>query len=95
MTRDEVLHLAALAGLSLDPSEEAKIVADLGRIVAYLGELAQIDTAGVEPLESPGESAAPLRADVERAPAPGFLEAALAAAPATDGGAFVVPGFLD
>ncbi|HQY63918.1 MAG: Asp-tRNA(Asn)/Glu-tRNA(Gln) amidotransferase GatCAB subunit C [Myxococcales bacterium] len=95
MKQAELLHLATLAGLTLEPTEEARIVADLSRVLAYMGELAAVDIGALEPLESPSEGGAPTRDDVARAPDAAFREAALGAAPEIAGGAFVVPAFLD
>jgi len=86
-------HLAALAGLRLTPSEEVALGADLHRIVAYVSELAAIDTGDVAPLASPTETGGPLRAD-EPARAVAAADV-LAAAPKVVDGAFAVPRILD
>ncbi len=95
MKNAELLHLATLAGLTLERTEEARIVAELSRVLAYMGELAAVDTGALEPLESPSEGGAPTRDDTPRAPDDAFRDAALRAAPETSDGAFVVPAFLD
>ncbi|HRG96653.1 MAG TPA: Asp-tRNA(Asn)/Glu-tRNA(Gln) amidotransferase subunit GatC [Polyangiaceae bacterium] len=95
MKNAELLHLATLAGLTLEPTEEPRIVAELSRVLAYMGELGAVDTGALEPLESPSEGGVPTRDDAPGAPDAAFRAAALAAAPETSDGAFVVPAFLD
>lgn len=95
MKTAELSHLASLAGLTLEPAEEERIVAELGKIVAFMGELAAVDTGALTPLESPSEGGAPSRDDQPAPPDEALLAAVRAAAPETAEGAFVVPAFLD
>ena len=48
-TRDQITALAALAQLELDASEIDLFARQLGDILAYAGELQQLDTSGVPP----------------------------------------------
>ena len=50
LTRDEVLHVADLARLSLAPEEIELFTRQLNDILAYVEKLQELDTAGVEPL---------------------------------------------
>lgn len=93
LTRDDVRHLARLARLELAEDELTELSQELGRIVDYVAELAQVDTSAVVATTSIGPVAAPLRADV---PAHGLpREAALGEAPRAAAGAFAVPEFID
>jgi aspartyl-tRNA(Asn)/glutamyl-tRNA(Gln) amidotransferase subunit C len=89
--RDTVLHIAALAELSLREDEAAALTHDLAAIVGYVDQLGQVDTEGVPPMRAPS-GLAPWRADE---PTPGLThEQALAAAPRVTGEGFGVPPFL-
>ena len=46
----ELEHLARLARVELDPSEEEKLIKDLGVILEYFNELRQVDTTNVAPM---------------------------------------------
>ena len=48
-TRDQIAAIAALAHLELDASEIDLFARQLGDILAYAGELQQLDTTGVPP----------------------------------------------
>lgn len=88
-----VAAIAALAHLDLDPGEASALERDLGAILDYVGQLAAIETAGVEPMAQPLPAAPHLREDVAR---PGFTPAeALANAPAAGEGMFEVPKIID
>lgn len=49
LTRDDVLHVARLANLTLTDSEIEKFLSQLSSIVDYVGELEKVDTSGTEP----------------------------------------------
>lgn len=49
ISSDDVLHLARLSSLSLDPEEVESLRVDLGNILDYISELSQLDTTGVTP----------------------------------------------
>lgn len=91
ISRAEVKHVAELAALSLEDAEVDALTRDLESIVAYVDELATVDTEGVAAFTH--HATTPLRADVIE---PGLTrEAALSQAPrATDDG-FVVPKFVE
>lgn len=50
ITKETLQYLANLARIKLDPDQEAKLLADMQNIVAYVSELQAIDTSGVEPM---------------------------------------------
>ena len=50
ITPDEIRHVATLARLELNNDELNHLSHDLDRIVAYVEQLAEIDTTGIEPV---------------------------------------------
>lgn len=95
LAREVVLHVAELASLSLDDAEVDALTSELDRIVSYVEQLGEVDTEGVPLAVHTGAAAAAGggRPDVPGASLP--RDEALAQAPATDDGAFVVPRFVD
>jgi aspartyl-tRNA(Asn)/glutamyl-tRNA(Gln) amidotransferase subunit C len=89
LTRDEVLHVAQLARLSLEAEEVEMFTRQLNDILAYVEKLQELDTGDVIPMTH----AVPLfNAFREDAVAGGLpREEALENAPAREEGAFVVP----
>ncbi len=85
----EVRHLERLAALRLGDDERRRLTAHLARIVAYVEQLRALDLPGGEPPAPPEEPAAPRRPDLPRDSLP--RADALAAAPASEEGLFVVP----
>jgi aspartyl-tRNA(Asn)/glutamyl-tRNA(Gln) amidotransferase subunit C len=88
-------HVAQLASLSLSEGEAQTLTGEVAGILAYVGELASLDTANVPPtaqvVASPAANA--LRSDdVEPCLS---HEDALAQAPRASQGGFAVPGFVD
>jgi aspartyl-tRNA(Asn)/glutamyl-tRNA(Gln) amidotransferase subunit C len=94
--REEVRHIAALARIELDPGEEERLVAELGRILGYVDRLREVE---LTPLPSPGDGvfeddfrAGGLLEDDDE-PAPCLpRERFLANAPQTRDGFLIVPG---
>ena len=96
LTETDVRYVANLANLSLTPDEVARMVTDLGGILAQMDRLAEIDTEGVEPMSQvlfESDDTATLRPDVERAPLGSDVAAANAAV--TSGGYFKVPRVIE
>src|SRR5208337_4053558 len=50
LTREEVLHVAELARLSLSPEEIELFTGQLNDILEYVEKLQELDTSGVAPL---------------------------------------------
>jgi len=63
LTQDDVLRIAHLARIDLDPTEVAPLHAKLGAIFGILDALAAIDTDGVAPMAHAQDVALPLRDD--------------------------------
>jgi aspartyl-tRNA(Asn)/glutamyl-tRNA(Gln) amidotransferase subunit C len=92
LTRDEVLHVANLARLSLVPEEIELFTRQLNDILAYVEKLQELDTAGVEPLAHVIPVFNVFRED---AVSQGFdRDAALGNGPAREEGTFVVPRII-
>ncbi len=92
LTRDEVLHVATLARLSLEPAEIELFTRQLNDILAYVEKLQELDTTGVPPLAHVIPVFNVLRPDTVT---PGLeREAALSNAPAKENGAFLVPKII-
>ncbi len=49
ISRDDVQHLAQLSSLHLSDDEITSLQADISNILQYVDQLAELDTAGVEP----------------------------------------------
>lgn len=89
ITRDDVLHVAALARLEI-PDDEVDAVRDqLGAILEAVGKVSELDLAGVEPMTHPLDL---VNKWAEDEPRPSFpREEALANAPDPSEGSFRVP----
>jgi aspartyl-tRNA(Asn)/glutamyl-tRNA(Gln) amidotransferase subunit C len=89
----EVDTIAKLAHLELSPEESARVAAELGKILAYVQELAALDLTGVPPTAHVQLERIALRPDD---PAPGLeREQVLGEAPKVSEGGFAVPTFVD
>lgn len=91
--REQVLHVAKLARLTLDEREVPALTDQLVKILGYVAELQEVATDGIEPTAQVGVERLPLREDVVRPGVPHDL--ALSQAPETAGGGFVVPAFIE
>jgi aspartyl-tRNA(Asn)/glutamyl-tRNA(Gln) amidotransferase subunit C len=94
VTREQVLHVARLARLSLTGDEAERFAPQLARILEYVDLLSQLDDAPGVP---DGDSAPPVNAET-RADEPGPClprDRALGLAPRHDDETFLVPPVLD
>jgi aspartyl-tRNA(Asn)/glutamyl-tRNA(Gln) amidotransferase subunit C len=89
LTREEVLHVAELARLTLAPDEIEGLTRQLNDILSYVEKLQELDTAGVEPLAHVIPVSNVFREDEVRTGLD--RDTALSNAPAREEGAFVVP----
>lgn len=95
ITPEEVLRIARLANLRLSEEDTARYARDLEEILAYVDQLNELDTSGVEPMAQVlhEANATPLRED---APGRSFRqETALRCAPLAGDGHFKVPKVID
>ena len=89
ITREEVLHVAALAQLELSEDEIARLTEQLSDILAAVGKVSELDLSDVPPTSHPLAVVNVFRADEPRPSLP--LEDVFANAPGRDGDHFRVP----
>lgn len=92
LSRHDVEKVSLLARLSLSEEELTKMTSQLGDIVGYVDQLAELDTEGVEPMAHAVDVANVFRADEVRPSLP--REEALTNAPEADGECYLVPAVL-
>lgn len=92
LSRDDVEKVALLGRLRLTPEELDKMTAQLGAIVGYVDQLAELNTENIEPMAHAVELMNVFRADEERPSLP--PAEALANAPHQDGQFYLVPAVL-
>ena len=93
ITREDVVHVAALARLGLTDDETDRMQGQLNRILEAVGELQSVDTSSVGPTAQVIALENVMRDDVAR---PGIgREAALANAPIREGSMLRVPVILE
>jgi aspartyl-tRNA(Asn)/glutamyl-tRNA(Gln) amidotransferase subunit C len=93
LTLEQVRHIARLARLRLTDEEERRYAEQLSAILDYAERLKRVETTNVPPTAGVQDLQAPLRRDIPRPSLP--RERALANAPATADGMFLVPPILD
>ena len=93
ITREEVLHVARLARLSMSPAEADRMREQLDNILAYIRQLDRLDTADVVPTSHAVEMGTPFRDDSVHP----FeeKEAILKNAPDREGDFFRVPRIIE
>lgn len=94
ITPEDVAHVARLARLALADDERQRMASQLGRILQYVEQLAELDLRGVEPLTHPlADLVNVFREDEVEPGLP--REEALANAPDREGPYFRVPAVLE
>jgi len=88
-TKDEVMHVAKLARLALDEGAVELYTKQLGDILTYMETLNRVDTDNVPPTSHATFIDSAFREDEVKASIP--PEEALANAPQSEDGSFVVP----
>ncbi|OGP74238.1 MAG: asparaginyl/glutamyl-tRNA amidotransferase subunit C [Deltaproteobacteria bacterium RBG_13_58_19] len=92
LTREDVLHVAQLARLSLKPEEVDLFTRQLNDILGYMEKLQEADTAGVPPLAHVAPLANVFRDDAVKTGLD--RELSLQNAPGREEGNFVVPRII-
>jgi aspartyl-tRNA(Asn)/glutamyl-tRNA(Gln) amidotransferase subunit C len=93
ITRDEVLHVARLARLSLSLAEADTMREQLANILSHIRQLDRLDTADVVPTSHAVEMGAPFREDSVHPF--GKKEEILKNAPDREGDFFRVPRIIE
>ena len=93
LDQEQVQHIAKLARLNLTDDEYAESVAKLSKIVDFVDQLSQADTADVVPMAHPLDAAQRLRPDVVTEP--DERDEFQKNAPAVDGGFYLVPKVIE
>jgi aspartyl-tRNA(Asn)/glutamyl-tRNA(Gln) amidotransferase subunit C len=93
LDKDAVAHIARLARIRVADDELAPLAAELSHILAWVEQLAEVDTDAVEPMTSAAAMRLPMREDVvtdgDR------RDAILHNAPQTARGFFAVPKVVE
>ena len=92
LSRQDVAKVGMLARLALTEADLDRMTGELSKIVDFVSQLSELDTAAVEPLAHPLESRNIFRDDVPKESL--TTEQALANAPRQDGSCFLVPAVL-
>jgi len=93
LDKKQVQHIATLARLKLEENEYAEAVAKLSKIVDFVDQLSQADTAGVVPMAHPLDTTQRLRPDaVTEADARDYFQQNAAA---VSGGFYLVPKVIE
>jgi aspartyl-tRNA(Asn)/glutamyl-tRNA(Gln) amidotransferase subunit C len=87
--REQVLHVARLARLELHDDEVERMAAELSSVLGHIEKIGELSLEGVPPTSHVVQVENALRADVPKPSLP--REVALANAPATQDGGFLVP----
>jgi aspartyl-tRNA(Asn)/glutamyl-tRNA(Gln) amidotransferase subunit C len=93
ITPDEVLRIARLAHLELSGEETERLTLELGRILAYVRQLEEVDVTAIPPTAHVQLDRLPLRVDDPTPSLP--REIALREAPRVAQDGFAVPAFVD
>ena len=89
ISRDDVLHVAALARLELTEDELGRLAEQLSDILAAVGKVSELDLSDVPPTSHPLDVVNAFRPDEPQPSLP--LEDVFANAPERDGDHFRVP----
>jgi aspartyl-tRNA(Asn)/glutamyl-tRNA(Gln) amidotransferase subunit C len=92
LTRQDIEKVALLGRLRLSDAEAEKMIVELGKIVAFVDQLAEVNTDGVEPMAHALDVNNVFREDRVVVGLP--RDEALANAPHHDGRGYLVPAVL-
>jgi aspartyl-tRNA(Asn)/glutamyl-tRNA(Gln) amidotransferase subunit C len=93
LDRAAVRHIATLARIRVSDEEADALVGDLGKILAWVEQLGEVDTSGVQPMASVVARQLPRRADEVNDGA--LRDRLLANAPEPAMGFFAVPKVVE
>ncbi len=92
MTREDVEKVSLLARLRFTEAELETLSNELTQIVAYVDQLSEVDTEGVQPMAHPVEMSNVFASDEVKPSLP--REQALANSPSHNGRGYLVPPVL-
>ena len=93
LTPDDVKKIAHLAKITLSEVDLTIYTNELGRILDFVEQMNQIDTASIRPLTNPLQISQPLRND--EVTEKNQRDAFQAIAPLVDAGLYLVPKVID
>jgi aspartyl-tRNA(Asn)/glutamyl-tRNA(Gln) amidotransferase subunit C len=93
LSDDQIRRLARLARIALQPGETEAVGARLNRILALVGEIQAVDTAGIEPMSHALDLVQRLRPD--EVTEENRRELYQAVAPAVEDGLYLVPKVIE
>ena len=91
--RDTVVRIARLSRIAMEDDALEPMADELNGILAWVEQLGEVDTEGVEPMTGAIAATLPQRDDAAQAGTP--ADDLLANAPETDDGFFVVPRVVE
>lgn len=91
LTNDEILHIAKLARLRVEPEDLPRYAEDIGSVLSYVAKLQELDTGDVPELMHAAGQENVFRADVPQPAAPDTRRAIIAAFPHREGDLLEVP----
>ena len=97
LSLDEVRRIARLARLSVDEAEAGAVAGRLNDVLALIGQIQALDTAGIEPMAHPLDAGLALRQRLrpDAATEPDRRDAYQAVAPAVEQGLYLVPRVIE
>ena len=93
LSLQDVQRIAQLARLELSGDEREALLGQMNAILAMVGEMSAVDTAGVEPMSHPQDVTQRLRED--EVTEPDRREDFLALAPQAEEGLYLVPKVIE
>jgi aspartyl-tRNA(Asn)/glutamyl-tRNA(Gln) amidotransferase subunit C len=93
LTPDDVLRLARLARISIQPEESGDVLDRLNRVLGLIDQMRAVDTAGIEPMAHAVDVVQRLRPDEARES--DQRELYQSAAPAVQDGLYLVPKVIE
>ena len=93
VSEEELVHIAHLARLALDPQEVPRLSDELARILALVDEMNAVETANLPPMAHPVEMVQRLRPDEVREP--DRRDLLQRGAPEVEDGLYLVPRVID
>jgi len=91
--KDTVRRIAKLARIAMDDAQAAEMEAELNTLLAWVGQLSEVDIENVSPMKSAVEQRLKMREDVVTDG--GYADDLMKNAPQTEGHFFVVPKVVE